>query len=84
MLPLVIPPDFAKAFRRERKARGRTQQWVADKSGLARYTIMQLEAGQNVGLHHVIAALAALGLGMALVPAQPTFEMLGAMFPDDE
>ncbi|MCA8228383.1 helix-turn-helix domain-containing protein [Burkholderia vietnamiensis] len=82
-MPIVLAPDFGAAFRRERKVQGRTQQWVADKAGLARFTVTQLESGQNVGLHHVLAALAALGKGLSIVSAKPDFDQLQEMFRDD-
>jgi HTH-type transcriptional regulator / antitoxin HipB len=82
--PILIGADFGTAFRRERKARGLTQQRVAQKAGVTRFTITQLESGQNVGLHHVLAALAALEKGLAIVSARPDFDQLAEMFDDDE
>ena len=82
--PLLFAPDFGEAFRRERKAQGRTQQWVADKAGIARFTITQLESGKNVGLHHVLAALMALGKGLSIVSARVDYEQLKEIFGDDE
>src|ERR1700760_2314567 len=82
--PLLIAADFGKAFRRERKARGLTQQWVAQKAGVTRFTITQLESGQNVGLHHVLAALASLEKGLAIVSARPDFNQLADMFDEEE
>jgi transcriptional regulator with XRE-family HTH domain len=82
--PLVLAPDFGQAFRRERKAQGRTQQWVADKAGVARFTITQLESGQNVGLHHVLAALTALGKGLSIVSARPDYDQIKEIFSDEE
>jgi len=79
-LPLLLPPDFGEAFRRERKAQGRTQAWVAEKAGVARFTITQLESGQNVGLHHVLAALTALGKGLSIVSARPDYDQLKEIF----
>lgn len=83
-LPILLAPDFGVAFRRERKARGHTQQWVADHAGLSRFTITQLEAGENVGLHHILAALAALGKGLSIVSARPDYDQLQEMFRDDD
>lgn len=83
-LPIVFAPEFGAAFRRERKALGRTQDWVARHAGLTRFTITQLESGQNVGLHHVLAALATLGKGLSIVSAKPDFEQLAEIFSEDE
>jgi HTH-type transcriptional regulator / antitoxin HipB len=82
--PLLITADFGAAFRRERKARGLTQQRVAEKAGVTRFTITQLESGKNVGLHHVLAALAVLGKGLSIVSARPDFDQLQEMFGDEE
>ena len=82
--PLLFAPDFGHAFRRERKAQGRTQQWVAEKAGVARFTITQLESGQNVGLHHVLAALTALGKGLSIVSARPDYDQIKEIFGEDE
>ena len=83
-LPILLAPDFGVAFRRERKARGHTQQWVADHAGLSRFTITQLEAGENVGLRHILAALAALGKGLSIVSARPDYDQLQQMFRDED
>ena len=83
-LPLVFAPDLGAAFRRERKAQGRTQQWVADKAGVARFTITQLESGQNVGIYHVLSALTALGKGLSIVAIQPDYDQLKEIYRDDE
>ena len=82
--PLLLAPDFGDAFRRERKAQGRTQQWVAEKAGVTRFTIKQLESGENVGLHHVLAALAALGKSLSIVSTRPDYDQIKEMFSDDE
>ncbi|MGN6316676.1 helix-turn-helix domain-containing protein [Trinickia sp.] len=82
--PLLFAPDFGDAFRRERKAQGRTQQWVAEKAGVARFTITQLESGQNVGLHHVLAALTALGKGLSIVSARPDYDQIKEIFDDEQ
>ncbi|RKP56581.1 XRE family transcriptional regulator [Pararobbsia silviterrae] len=83
-LPIVFAPEFGEAFRRERKAQGRTQQWVAEKAGVTRFTITQLESGQNVGLHHALAALTALGKGLSIVSVRPDYDQIKEMFRDDE
>lgn len=83
-LPILLAPDFGAAFRRERKAQGRTQQWVADKASVTRFTITQLESGQNVGLHHVLAALTALGKGLSIVSVRPDYDQIKEIFRDDE
>jgi transcriptional regulator with XRE-family HTH domain len=81
---IVTAGDFGEAFKRERKAMRRTQQWVADKAGVTRFTITQLEAGQNVGLHPILAALGALGKGLSISASRPDYDQIAEMFHDDD
>jgi transcriptional regulator with XRE-family HTH domain len=69
--------------RAERKARGRSQQWVAERVGCRRQTIADLEAGRNVALNILMGALAALGKGLAIVDARVELEHLKEIFDDD-
>lgn len=79
------PAMFGRSFKAERRALGRTQQDVADAAGCRRQTIIDLEAGRNVSLHTVFAALAALGKGLEIASAQPDLDRLHLLLdPDDE
>jgi HTH-type transcriptional regulator/antitoxin HipB len=75
--------DLGTLIRAERKARGRTQGWVAERVGCRRQTIADLEAGRNVALNIVMGALAALGKGLAVVDTRVDLERLGEIFRDD-
>jgi HTH-type transcriptional regulator/antitoxin HipB len=75
--------DLGTLIRAERKARGRTQGWVAERVGCRRQTIADLEAGRNVALNVVMGALAALGKGLAVVDTRVDLERLGEIFRDD-
>jgi HTH-type transcriptional regulator / antitoxin HipB len=76
--------DLGSLVRAERKARGRTQEWVAERVGCRRQTIADLEAGRNVALNILMGALAALGKGLTVVDARVELEQLKEIFSDDE
>jgi transcriptional regulator with XRE-family HTH domain len=75
--------ELGQQVRAERKARGRSQEWVAERVGCRRQTIADLEAGRNVALHILMGTLAALGKGVAIVDAQVELEHLEETFSDD-
>jgi HTH-type transcriptional regulator / antitoxin HipB len=76
--------DLGSLVRAERKARGRSQEWVAERVGCRRQTIADLEAGRNVALNILMGALAALGKGLTVVDARVELEQLKEIFSDDE
>jgi HTH-type transcriptional regulator / antitoxin HipB len=75
--------ELGALIRAERKARGRTQEWVAERVGCRRQTLADLEAGRNVALNILMGALTALGKGVAIVDARVEFERLEEIFGDD-
>lgn len=83
MKSAYTPKDLGALLRAERKARGRSQEWIAERVGCRRQTIADLEAGRNVALNVVMGALAALGKGLAVVDARVDLEHLAEIFSDD-
>jgi HTH-type transcriptional regulator/antitoxin HipB len=83
MKSAYTPKDLGTLIRAERKARGRSQEWIAERVGCRRQTIADLEAGRNVALNVLVGALAALGKGLAVVDARVDFEHLAEIFRDD-
>ena len=71
--------DLGLAFKAERLALGKTQQAVAEATGYRRQTIVDLEAGRNVSLQTLCAALAALGKGLLIVDTRPDLDQLRSM-----
>lgn len=67
---ITTPRGLGLALRVERKAQGKTQQELAEAIPCRRQTVLDLEAGRNVSLHMLMAALAALGKGLAIVDAR--------------
>lgn len=78
--PLINARDLGRAFKAERRALGKTQQDIADSTHYRRQTIVDLEAGRNVSVHTVFAALAALGKGLAIVDTRLDLDQLQRMF----
>lgn len=83
MKPAYTATELGALIRAERKARGRSQEWVAERVGCRRQTLADLEAGRNVALNILMGALAALGKGVAVVDAHVELERLEEIFGDD-
>jgi transcriptional regulator with XRE-family HTH domain len=75
---------FGRSFKAERRALGKTQEEVAMAAGCRRQTIVDLEAGRNVSLHTVFAALAALGKGLRIADARPDLDQVHLLLDGDE
>jgi HTH-type transcriptional regulator / antitoxin HipB len=75
--------ELGALIRAERKARGRTQEWVAERVGCRRQTIADLEAGRNVALSILMGALTALGKGLSIVDVRVELEHLEEIFGGD-
>jgi len=56
---------------------------VAERVGVRRQTIADLEAGRNVALNVLMGAVTALGKGLAIVDARADLERLEEIFGDD-
>lgn len=78
----VLPSQFGAQFRCERKSKKLTQQEVAARAGVSRLTIIQLERGENVGLHSVMAAIGALDMGLRIDTIRINYDDIGR-FDDD-
>ncbi|MBI3898679.1 MAG: helix-turn-helix domain-containing protein [Gammaproteobacteria bacterium] len=79
---LFSASDFGAAFRANRLARRKTQQWVAARVGCRRQTIADLEAGKNVEFYTVLAALAALDKGLTIVDARLELDRLNELLDE--
>ncbi|MEK6346881.1 MAG: helix-turn-helix transcriptional regulator [Burkholderia sp.] len=78
----VIPAQFGESFRRERTQRKLTQAELAEKAGVTRQTILQIEKGENVGLHVIMRALAALNMGLRIDTARINYDNVEALFDE--
>jgi len=84
MEPAYTTRELGLRIRAERKARGRSQAWVAERVGVRRQTIADLEAGRNVVLNVLVGTLTALGKGLAIVDARVDLERLTEIFGGDD
>ncbi|MDB6061349.1 MAG: transcriptional regulator, family [Verrucomicrobiaceae bacterium] len=73
---LFTAKELGVSFRKNREALGLTLSDIADRTGYRRQTIGDLEAGGNVGLHVVMAALSALGKGLQVVDARVDYDAI--------
>jgi transcriptional regulator with XRE-family HTH domain len=80
----ITAAQLGALVRAERKARGRTQAWVAGRTGYRRQTIADLEAGRNVEINVLIRALAARGKALTIVDMRIDLERLPEIFDDDQ
>jgi HTH-type transcriptional regulator / antitoxin HipB len=80
----TLPSHFAAMFRAERKALRRSQQWVAARVGCRRQTIIDLEAGKNVTLYTVLAALSALDKTLTITSDRPAVDNLLSLLDDPD
>jgi transcriptional regulator with XRE-family HTH domain len=75
--------ELGERVRAEREARGRSQTWVAERVGVRRQTIADLEAGRNVALNVLMGTVSALGKGLAIMDARVDLERLEEIFSED-
>lgn len=75
---------LGEAVRANRRALRQTQASVALRVGCRRQTIADIEAGKNVEIYTLMAALAALGKGLVIVDARVDYDRLSEMFPDEQ
>ena len=76
--------DLGKAFRANRRTLQQTQATIAKRVGCRRQTIADIEAGKNVEIYTLIAALSAMGKGLEIVDARVDYDQIAEIFNDDE
>jgi transcriptional regulator with XRE-family HTH domain len=86
MSPFILnAKQLGTALRAERRALGLTQTEIAVKMDSRRQTVADLEAGKNVSVYILIAALAAMGKGLTIVDARPSIDEIHSLLgPSDE
>ena len=74
MSPDELAAELGGRVRSERLRRNWTQQTLAERTGVSRWTVTRMEAGDSVALSSFLAVLVALGrsgdLGPVLRPAE--------------
>lgn len=83
--PITNLERLSQALRKTRRARGISQQMLAELAGISRRTVSNAEAAENVGLKELSQMANALGLELALRPKNTVvFEDLVTVFKDEE
>jgi transcriptional regulator with XRE-family HTH domain len=67
MINFNVVVQFGKDLSRARRDAGLNQQALAEGIGVSRDLIVRMEKGDNVGIHHILAALQAVGRKLSLV-----------------
>jgi transcriptional regulator with XRE-family HTH domain len=67
MIDFNIIAQFGKNLSRARKDAGLNQQALAMRIGVSRDLIVRMEKGDNVGIHHILAAMQAVGRKLSLI-----------------
>jgi DNA-binding XRE family transcriptional regulator len=76
--------ELGTAFRAERRALRRSQQWVADQCKFRRQTIADIENGKNVEVFTLMSALNALGKGLLITDRHIALDQLGDLFHEED
>lgn len=77
--------ELGQFIRKERKNKGYTQAELADKVGVSRHTIMQLETNtfSDLGIRKVINILSQLELSLVVTSERPKRPTLEDMFEEN-
>ena len=81
---LFTTSQLGIAFRANRRALHKTQQWVAERVGCRRQTIADLEAGKNIEVYTLFAALAALDKGLTIIDSRLELDRIKSALDADE
>lgn len=84
LTPAFSASDVGLLIRSERRARGLTQQELANKIRCSRQTIIEIESGGNVSLYTLMSILSGLGKGLEIVDARIDVDRLAEIFGDDD
>lgn len=83
MLPITNLLELGRAFRKERKAMGKTQSQIAKDASLRRETVIRIEAGENIDVLTILKAISALGKGLSITTSRPSYEDIERTFNED-
>ena len=78
------PKELGAAIRRERKALGRTQKWIAERCEIRVATVSDIENGKNVQFFTVMSVLKSLGKGLQIVDRHISLDQVQGMFDEED
>ena len=84
-IPAFSASDLGLRLKQERRAQGLSQAQLAERAGIARQTVIDLEKGKNVSVYVLTGVLASLGKGLQVTDVRPSLDEARAMFgePDE-
>ncbi len=81
---ILNPPALGDRIRLLRRAKGYSQQQLADKAKCNRKTIIDLEAGENVAVYTLFRVISALGMALEIVDKRIDLKSLSDLVEHDE
>jgi transcriptional regulator with XRE-family HTH domain len=81
---ILNPPALGERIRLLRRAKGYSQQQLADKAKCNRKTIIDLEAGENVAVYTLFRVISALGMALEIVDKRIDLKSLSDLVEHDE
>jgi transcriptional regulator with XRE-family HTH domain len=81
---ILNPPALGERIRLLRRAKGYSQQQLADKAKCNRKTIIDLEAGENVAVYTLFRVISALGMALEIVDKRIDLKSLSDLVELDE
>lgn len=81
---ILNPSSLGERVRALRRAKGYSQQQLADNANCNRKTIIDLEAGENVAVYTLFRVILALGMALEIVDKRIDLKSLGDLVEHDE
>ncbi|WP_434704181.1 helix-turn-helix domain-containing protein [Pseudomonas sp. Z1-12] len=81
---ILTPSALGERMRTLRRAKGYSQQLLAEKANCNRKTIIDLEAGENVAVYTLFRVVSALGMALEIVDKRIDLKSLAELVEHDE
>lgn len=81
---ILNPSALGERMRTLRRAKGYSQQLLAEKANCNRKTIIDLEAGENVAVYTLFRVVSALGMALEIVDKRIDLKSLAELVEHDE
>lgn len=81
---ILNPSSLGERVRALRRAKGYSQQQLADNANCNRKTIIDLEAGENVAVYTLFRVVLALGMALEIVDKRIDLKSLADLVEHDE
>jgi HTH-type transcriptional regulator / antitoxin HipB len=81
---ILNPSALGERVRTLRRAKGYSQQQLAERASCNRKTIIDLEAGENVAVYTLFRVVSALGMALEIVDKRIDLKSLAELVEHDE